>query len=506
MRVRTRFAPSPTGRLHLGNARTAIFNWLFARTRNGAFVLRVEDTDRERSRPEYERAILSELAWLGITWDEGPDSGGEFGPYRQSERAGLHARDRERLVETGAAYPCFCSEAQLEADRERDRGAGRMPRYSGRCRGIPPEEARERRRQGERAAIRFKVPAGPVVFEDEVRGRVEVDAEFISDFVLVRGDGTPTYNFAVVVDDIGMRITHVIRGEDHLSNTSRQVLLYAALGAAPPRFAHLPLVLGEDGSPLSKRHGDTSLEQFAREGFPPEAVFNYLALLGWSPAGGEVLTREELVAQFALERVARSPGVFDRAKLGWLAGQHLRRIEPAELVRRLRGHGGGLWARGLLPPDPSPEIDRWLAKVVDLVRDSVTHLGEVDRTPAVGILLEFDPRGIWSDPAASEILSDPSALAVIRTFAGLVAGHRPLSLAEYRDAAAETGRRTGTKGKALYHPIRIALTGRGSGPELARLVPLIEEAAALALPRPVPGCAERSQSVAREAGQDGGAR
>jgi len=493
--VRTRFAPSPTGYLHVGNARTAIFNWLFTRHVGGTFVLRLEDTDRTRSTPEFEAGILRELRWLGLEWDEGVEKGGGFGPYRQSERLEhqIYVEALHRLLQQGDAYYCFCSAQRLEADREADREAGRVPLYPGRCRSVPREEAETRRAAGEKAVSRFRVPKGKVSFEDRIRGRVEVDSALIGDPVLFRSDGWPTYNFAAVVDDIKMEITDVIRGEDHLSNTPRQVLLYRALGAKPPRFAHLPLVLGPDGAPLSKRHGDASLGQFFEQGYPPEAVFNYLALLGWSPPGGkEVLSRQDLVREFDLSRVSRAAGIFDRAKLDWLGNRHIRRTDPRILANSALPF---LQKQGLVRVDASLAVRAFVEHLMDLLKDSISRFDQVAGTDAVKILFHFDPVGSLRGPEVERDLKDPETRQVIRAFTRLLAPGRRLSLDDYHQVAGQTGGETGTKGRALYHPLRLALTGASSGPELARLVPLIEEAADLDLPVRVPGSLERCLSV-----------
>src|SRR5215203_554656 len=300
--MRLRFAPSPTGQLHVGNARTALFNWLLANGKDGTFVLRIEDTDAERSTRESEDSILEDLRWLGLEWDEGPDVGGTGGPYRQSERLHLYTSYGNELLAGGHAYHCFCAPQKLEADRRAMLAAGRPPRYAGTCRSLSPDEARRRIEGGERAVVRFRVPEHiDVSFTDLVRGEVAFNTDVIGDPVLVRSDGRPAYNFAVVVDDALMEITHVIRGEDHISNTPRQVLLYRALGFAPPKFAHLSLVLGPDHTPLSKRHGATSVAEFRERGYLPEALTNYLALIGWSPrtgdgadGGGELMPMDEM--------------------------------------------------------------------------------------------------------------------------------------------------------------------------------------------------------------------
>ena len=498
MTVRTRFAPSPTGRLHVGNARTAVFNWLFTRRSGGRFILRIEDTDKERSSREFENGILAELKWLGLDWDEGVEAG-DFGPYRQSERRDRYEAAFRRLLEMGAVYYCFCSPEQLAEEREKDLKEGRPPRYSGRCRELPAEEISRRMFAGERPACRFRIPEGVVEFEDLIRGPIAFDSRQIGDPVIVRGDGWPTYNFAVVVDDIDMQITHVIRGEDHITNTPRQILLYRALSAPPPRFAHLPLVLGPDHAPLSKRHGDTSLQQYQEKGYLPEAVLNYLALLGWSsPSGKEILSPQELVGEFDLERVGKAAGVLDPAKLDWVANQHLRMADSDRLVDLVLPI---LEANGELKSPASPAHRAWVKDLLDLLKQSLSSLSQVPGSDAVGILLHFDPRHSLSDPEVRKDLEEPRCREVIRTFASLVPRTSSMDVVTYKQVAQETGKKTGTKGRDLYHPIRVALTARASGPELVKLVPLIEEASGLEFPSPVPGCFDRATSIAKLAGE-----
>ena len=320
--MRLRYAPSPTGRLHAGNVRTAVFNWLLARGQGGSFILRIEDSDAERSTREFEAGIVRDLRWLGLDWDEGPDVGGAHGPYRQSERLHLYQSYAKELLGADLAYHCFCSVAQLEAERQAAMAASRPPRYAGTCRRLSKEQAQARLAAGARAAVRFRVPDDrDVAFTDVVRGDVRFEHDVIGDPVIVRGDGTPAYNFAVVVDDALMEITHVVRGEDHLSNTPRQVLLYEALGFRVPVFAHVSLVMGPDHSPLSKRHGATSVAEFRSKGYLPEALVNYLALIGWSPGGGDeiqTIARTEIY----LDAVGDIPGVFVAEALRlWARGE-----------------------------------------------------------------------------------------------------------------------------------------------------------------------------------------
>ena len=308
--VRVRFAPSPTGYVHVGNARTALFNWLFARHHGGVYVLRIEDTDAERSKPEYERQLMDDLRWFGLDWDEGPDKGGPFGPYRQSERSAIYAEYAEKLIAKGDAYYCFCSAEQLEAERQEELKAGRQPRYSGRCRKLAAEEVLRRRGAGERAAVRLKIVESSFFWHDRVHGPTTISSDVVGDPILVRSEGLPAYNYAVVIDDHLMEVTHVIRGDDHISNTPRQLALYRALGWEPPEFAHLSTILGADRTRLSKRHGATSMESFREIGVLPEALRNYLALLGWSPADGktEILSPEELVSAVLARPHHQEPG------------------------------------------------------------------------------------------------------------------------------------------------------------------------------------------------------
>jgi len=332
--IRVRFAPSPTGPLHIGGARSALFNYLLARRNKGKFILRIEDTDLERSSRESERNILDSLKWLGIDWDEGPDVGGPYGPYRQTERLEKYREFAERLLQAGQAYYCYCTEEEIEARRQEFISRGELPRYNGRCSNLTEEERQEFIKQGRKPAVRFRVPHDQeIVINDLVRGQVTFESNGIGDFVIVKSDGIPTYNFAVVVDDYLMKISHVIRAEEHLSNTPRQVLLYRALGLPEPQFAHISLILGEDRSKMSKRHGATSVIQYQELGYLPEALVNFLALLGWSPEGEEeILSKEDLIMKFSLDRVAKNPAVFDQEKLYWLNGMYIRQSSMERLL------------------------------------------------------------------------------------------------------------------------------------------------------------------------------
>ena len=337
--VRVRFAPSPTGKLHIGGARTAIYNWAFARANHGTFILRIDDTDPTRSTQENTDIILRAMRWLGLDWDEGPEVGGDFGPYAQTERLELYKQAAQKLWDEGNAYPCFCTPEQLAADREA--AAARKDPFQGyqrRCRDLSREEAQARIDAGEKYVLRIKVPEdrGNVVINDAVHGEVVFDAKELDDFVIFRSDGTPTYNFATVVDDAAMGITHVIRGDDHLSNTPRQVMVYEALGAPVPTFAHISMILGADGKKLSKRHGATSVEEYRDAGYLSDAFVNYLALLGWSLDGETtVIPRDVLASQFSLERISKNPATFDPKKLDWMNAEYINRMEDAEFADQI---------------------------------------------------------------------------------------------------------------------------------------------------------------------------
>src|SRR5687767_11399587 len=401
--MRLRFAPSPTGQLHVGNARTALFNWLLAKGQDGAFILRIEDTDLERSSRESERAILEDLRWMGLDWSEGIEAGGDRGPYRQTERLHMYRAYAVELLSSGAAYYCFCSAEQLEADRQAALAAGRPPQYVGRCRDLTRDDARRRIEKGERAVIRFRVPEGnrDIVFNDLVRGEVRFSTDVIGDPVLVRSDGVPAYNYAVVIDDALMEITHVIRGEDHISNTPRQVLLYEAFGWRPPTFAHVSLVMGPDHSPLSKRHGATSVAEFRARGYLPEALTNYLALIGWSPGDGEeLLPIDELAKRFRLEDVGHSAGVFDVEKLAWVNRHYLKIAPPGRLARLAVPY---LQEAGWLT-EPTDRDIAFLEHVVPVAGASVDRLEQV---PArLAFLFDYSQTRALADP---EIASEAAA-------------------------------------------------------------------------------------------------
>jgi glutamyl-tRNA synthetase/nondiscriminating glutamyl-tRNA synthetase len=494
--VRVRFAPSPTGQLHVGNARTALFNWLLARGSGGTFILRIEDTDAERSTRESEDAILADLRWLGLEWDEGADIGGSRGPYRQSERLHLYQSYAQELLAGNSAYYCFCSTAQLEAERQAAMAAGQPVQYAGTCRHIPLEQAQARIAGGEQPAVRFRVPEGSdVVFNDAVRGEVRFQGGVIGDPVILRADGTPAYNFAVVVDDALMEITHVIRGEDHLSNTPRQILLYQSLGFTAPEFAHLALVMGPDHSPLSKRHGATSVAEFRGKGYLPEALVNYLALLGWSPGEDvELLPVSELARRFALGRVGHSPGVFDEEKLAWVNRHYLKMADPARIAQL----SVPFFADAGIPMTPGDRGLEFLTHAMAMVTASVDRLNQVPGRLA--FLFEYDPAATLAEPRMRSEMSAEGARAVVGALADELAAAPRLDRDRFRAVANQVKLRTGQKAQALFHPIRVVLTGRAEGPELDLAVPAIDRGADLpsdAGVPPVVGCRERAALFAR---------
>ncbi len=496
-RVRVRFAPSPTGYVHVGNARTALFNWLFARHYGGTFILRIEDTDVERSREEYERQLLEDLRWFGLDWDEGPDKGGPFAPYRQSERLEAYRRHAMELIDAGHAYFCFCSPEQLEAERKEALEAGRQPMYSGRCRTRPREEAARKVAAGEPAAIRLKVGPGVFNWNDLVHGPTSFSSDVIGDFILTRSDGHPTYNYTVVIDDRLMEITHVIRGDDHISNTPRQLAAYQALGWTPPEFAHLSTILGPDRARLSKRHGATSLQNFREMGILPEALRNYLALLGWSAADGvtEILSGEELIKQFSLERIIKSPAVFDNGKLYWMNRHYMKESAPRRLVELSvpflvqAGYLGGICDEATLA---------WLERVLDATLKNLDMLSQLPA--AVRLIFEYDAASVASGEETRHVVQDAGSREVLNTFTPKVLEAQDLTYERFRAIAKAVQRETGRKGKELFHPIRVALTGAVSGPELEKLIPIFEEGAKLPLARHVKSVSERLREFAAVTG------
>ncbi len=467
MSVRVRFAPSPTGWLHVGGARTAYFNWLFARKHGGAFVIRVEDTDVVRSSAASEQGVLDDLRWLGLEWDEGPDREGPHGPYRQSERLPLYREQADRLLAGGHAYRCFCTDEELEARRQAMLSVGRPPHYDGRCRKLAPAEAAARAAAGEPFSLRFAVPARDQVLHDEVRGEVTFPAGMVGDFVLLRSSGLPTYNFACVVDDHAMAISHVLRAEEHLANTPRQMMLYDAFGWTPPRFAHVALILNRDRTKMSKREGEAAVAvgDWRRAGDVPEALLAYLALLGFHPGDDrEVLTRAEMLEAFTLDRLGKSGSVFDAAKLRWMNAHWLHHASGAQLAAWVASAGPD--APEFLPAAARAWPPATLERVLQAIAGNLATLADLP-----GELAPFLAESPAVEPDAAEALGAPGAAAVCAGAAAAFA-----SLADWRADAVKSAIQTlapalGVKGRALFQPIRAALTGRTHGPEL----PLIAE-------------------------------
>jgi len=455
--VRVRFAPSPTGFLHIGGARTALFNWLYARNKNGVFVLRIEDTDQERSTQESEGVILRAMRWLGMDWDEGPQIGGEYGPYRQSERLDFYRKYANELLEEGKAYRCFCTQEELDQQRRLAKEKGESQGYDGKCRNLTEDQIREYEKQGRKSVLRLRVKEDEdIVINDLCRGVINFSSNEFGDFVLVKSDGFPSYNFAVVVDDMLMKITHVIRGDDHITNTPRQVMLYEALEADVPEFAHIPMILGNDGSRLSKRHGATSVEEYREQGYMKDATVNYLSLLGWSPKNDqEIMELEDTIKRFSLENVSKSPAVFDNAKLNWMNAQYIRNCDMEALIKEVRP---------FIDKDKYQiESDEWLASVLKIAREHMTLLSDIN-----GQLTYFFDNTL--DKKLNEdilkIFEKDTAFTVVDEY---IERLKELSADQFvyeplRDNLKVIMNEHGIKGKDLFMPLRVALTYSTSGP------------------------------------------
>jgi len=489
--IRVRFAPSPTGMLHVGNARTALYNWLFARRSGGKFVLRIEDTDLDRTQTNYEKQHLQELAWLGLNWDEGPnenDSGeaGDAGPYRQSKRMDIYATHTAQLLAEGKAYRCFCTPEELEEERQLAIAERRPQVYSGRCRVMNKFDIKENLLRGRTYSIRLQIPDRPVRCHDAIRGDLEFAPETISDPVLVRSaqggtagasPGTPVYNYVVTVDDALMGITHVIRGDDHIANTPKQVAIYEAFGWPVPEFVHLPTIVGPDRERLSKRHGATSMSSFREMGYLPETLVNYLALLGWSSDDGkpEILSPDQLVKAFSLERIIPEPAIFDFEKLNSLNRHYLKLATPARLAALCWDYFGGL-----LPEkeETSDGVLVWFFHMIAMFLPSVNRLGEIPAKAA--FIFHMDPNLARADHNNAEIIAAESSRRVLSELSSRIRTKPgPLTAADFSAWMSEIKNVTGLSGSELYDPVRIALTGSTSGPEFEMLIPVLDQGAAL---------------------------
>ena len=457
---KVRFAPSPTGPLHIGGARSALFNYLFMAHQGGEMVLRIEDTDLERSKREYEEEIIESLTWLGLTWTEGINAGGDNGPYRQTERLDIYRQYTQQLLEQGQAYYCFCSQEVLEAERQDQFARGLTPHYGGKCSHLEDAEVKRRLEAGESASIRFRVPQNTIyVVNDLVRDKVSFESENSGDFIIVKSDGIPVYNFAVVIDDVLMGVTHVIRAEEHLSNTPRQLMIYDALKFNRPEFAHISLILGNDRQKMSKRHGATSLIQYREKGYLPAALFNFLALLGWSPEGKqEIMSKEAIIASFTLERVSKSPAVFDIDKLNWMNQQYIKQLSTTDLKDLLLPYIEKSEYRTNVAALP----ESTLFVLIEAIRDHLVCLGDVSN------LLDVFFRETEYEAEALEVLQEENVLLVLESFRDeLPEFTQPLEL---KDFIKSIVKKTKLKPKNVYMPLRSALSGRTHGPELPNLI------------------------------------
>ncbi len=478
--VRVRFAPSPTGKLHIGGARTAIYNWAFARAMGGKFILRIEDTDPERSTEENTQIILRAMRWLGLDWDEGPEVGGEFGPYKQTERFDTYTAALETLKERGAVYPCFCTKEELDAKREAaEKSEGGYAGYDRTCRNMPAEEAQARIEAGEPHVWRLKVPEnhGPIEFDDAVYGHMSFPAEVMDDMILVRTDGTPTYNFAVVCDDANMKITHVVRGDDHLSNTPRQILIYEALGLPAPTFAHLSMILGGDGKKLSKRHGATSVEEYAERGYLPDTMVNFLALLGWSLDGETtIIDRATLCEKFGLDRITKKDAVFDETKLDWMNGQYIKAMDAKDWVESSRPWliEAGAAAEDI---DARPE---WYAALYPLLAERETHLTDAaEKLPYMfwGANVTLDEKSV------NKVLKKEGARAdeALRACRDILADEsRAWECDTLQEACRALCEPMDIKPKNMFQPLRVAVCGNMVSPPLFESIELLDRADVIA--------------------------
>jgi glutamyl-tRNA synthetase len=463
VRPRVRFAPSPTGYLHVGGARTGLFNWLYARRHGGTFVLRIEDTDVERSSADMVTGILDGLRWLGLDWDEGPEVGGPHAPYFQSERLERYRNAATQLMNEGHAYYCYCSPERLREERERAEQRGDAWKYDRACLSLSAERVAELEAASAPRAIRFMVPPGTTAFDDAVRGRIEFETANIEDFVVQRSDGHPTYHLSVVVDDVDMEITHVIRGDDHISNTPKHVLLFQAFGAPLPRFAHVPLILGSDKKRLSKRHGATSVTEYKGQGYLPEAMVNFLALLGWSPGEDrELMLASELIERFSLEGISGGNAVFDTEKLDWMNGQYIARMPIEDLARAVTPF---LIKAGLAVPASHEYVHRLL----ELLRPRakrLTDFVEMAR-PFLVDTVEYEQEAVDKHLASGDL--GPHVAALVSVLRTVTPFDEPHVEAAVRGSAAERGIKAG----ALIHATRVAVTGRTTSPGLFEVLVLL---------------------------------
>ena len=470
-KVRVRYAPSPTGHLHIGNARTALFNYLFARHHGGDFIIRIEDTDQKRNIEDGEKSQLDNLAWLNIDWDESPDKPGEYGPYRQSERKDIYQPLVDQLLASNLAYKCYCTEEELETERESQRSRGQIPRYNGKCAHLTPEQQAAKEAEGITPVVRFRVPKGEkYTFDDIVKGNITFESDSVGgDFVILKRDGMPTYNFAVAVDDHLMKITHVLRGDDHIANTPKQLMVYEAFGWTPPRFGHMTLIINtETGKKLSKRD-ETILqfiEQYRELGYLPEAMFNFISLLGWSPVGEEeIFSQEEFIKIFDADRLGKSPAAFDNKKLEWISNQYMKQLDRKTMAEMALPY---LIEAGLVEENPSAEKQAWVEELVSLYQPQMSYAKEIVELSSL-----FFNDTLTFDDAAKEVLSDEQVPEVLEAFKKELNDLEEFDAPAIKKAIKAVQKETGAKGKKLFMPIRVAVSGQMHGPELAETILLL---------------------------------
>ena len=465
--IKVRFAPSPTGPFHIGGARSALFNWLVARHAGGKFLVRIEDTDLSRSSRESEENIKESMRWLGLDWDEGIDVGGPNGPYRQTERLAIYQKEVQRLIAEGKAYYCYCSQEELEAERQEQLKEGKTPVYGGHCRHLTEEQIAQYQAEGRRPVVRLRVPEGETIaFDDMVRGHVEFQSSGVGDFIIMKSDGIPVYNFAVVVDDSLMGVTHVIRAEEHLSNTPRQIAIYHALGYEVPEFGHISLILGADHKKMSKRHGATSVTAYKDMGYLPEAVVNYLALLGWAPKGEqEIFSREELIRSFSMDRVSSNDAVFDIEKLNWINFQYMKKLSPEELLDFVLPF---LEKAGYVTAPLTDEKRDWLQKVVWYMHDRISYGAQAPEQ----LKLFFEDVPPFEAPDVVEILKADTSAVLLKAFIEALKDLPELTEEAVTACFKSVMKETGIKGRAAFEPARIALTGVTKGPGMYEMIVL----------------------------------
>jgi len=470
-KIRVRFAPSPTGYLHIGGARTALFNWLYARHYKGTFILRIEDTDQIRSTEEAVNVILEGMKWLGLDWDEGPGKGGEYGPYYQMQRLHLYQKYTEKLLEDKKAYHCYCTREELAESREKRTKEGKNPKYNRHCINLSEEQRKKYEAEGRKSVIRLKIPAKKIVFNDVLRGEVTFDGELLSDFVIVKSDGIPTYNYAVVIDDALMKITDIMRGDDHISNTPKQILLYEALGFAVPKFAHIPMIMGQDHTRLSKRHGATSVMEYKKMGYIPVAVVNYISHLGWSSGGErEIFTKEELIKEFSLDKISKHAAVFSMEKLNWFNGEYLKKM-PIDSITKM-----------LLPfleevnyienkESLSPVKNEYIKEVVKLMQGRIKNFSQfIDYADYFFIdKIDIEPQ------AFQKVLSKEGVPNILRTLQEKLSSIENWNEENIENTVREVASYLQIKGGQIIHPTRVALSGKKVGPGLFELMVVLSQ-------------------------------